>query len=763
MEFANIQLLNCEYKNSIFNITIEGNTVERKEEQQKYNIQLFAFGLLIVLLAFGVRIYKISDESVWWDEYSSLVHINSDSLKEFIYLNPLYDPATMPVYYVLEYLFWHYVSPSILGLRLFSILLSVITIPVLFLIGRKLNLEKIGLVAGLFFAISPIHRFFGQGIRMYVLLTFLFALSIYYLLLCAENSNRKNWIALTLVNALLLWTHPFAVIIVGIEVLWLFYIFYIDNKEKYLPVILQILISIPSVLYVMNINYYSREQSFWLKKPTLYEFIGDLFADDAVGMTYQVRIIKEVLPQYLINIHPVMDLFLLSITILVIVLSIRYIFKRVGNDEELDTKNKVILLLLIAFVPPIFLYILSILWRPCIFPRYTLYSSLAIYFLYGYLIKINKKRRLNYILIFSLILIFFYQLLITLPGPQRTNWRNTARFIEQQSLNTEKVSVFVYQAINKDVFTFNFKNKNIPISFVEDIDSFISIAQELFQKKSGCFTDKIWFVYVSFYFGEFGSHELEQLLNSNKIRYETYDFYGIEPIRLYKILPQEEITYSCWTSKELENDFLKFTISDFALANVETDHKECAMYLIERLISNDPLQKLQFQNLYNALKDRGDVPKLTKSLRYYQTSQRSISPRYKEYFLKKAIQLDKNLELAYLCFDAIMTSINGDIKITKEKLYHIVDINPDIALPRIALGVIALSENNEEEAKKWFYSAIQSENGLYQSWKYLLDDIFIEKDYKKALQEYYDLKNKGIFVESFFEEYLTKKLAGGDN
>ncbi len=737
--------------------------MERKEEQQKHNIQVFVLFLLIVLLAFVVRIYKISDESVWWDEYSSLVHINSGSLKEFIYLNPLYDPATMPAYYILEYLFWHYVSPSVISLRFFSILLSVMTIPVLFLIGRKFNSEKIGLVAGLFFAISPIHRFFGQGIRMYVLLTFLFALSIYYLLLCSEYSNRKNWIVLTLINALLLWTHPFAVIIVCIEVLWLFYIFYIKNTKKYLPIILQILISIPSVLYVMSINYYSQEQSFWFKKPTLYEFIGDLFADDAVGMTYQVRIIKEVLPQYLINIHPVVDFSLLLITILVIALSIRYIFKGVGNYKELDTKNKVILLLLMALIPPIFLYILSILWRPCIFPRYTLYSSLAIYFLYGYLIKINKTKNLNYFLIFSLVLIFFYQLLITLPGPQRTNWKDTVRFINQQSSNNKNVSVFVNQAINKDVFTFNFKNEKIPVSFVEDINTFIPIVQELFQKESSCFTDKIWFVYVSFYFGDYGSTELEQLLNNSKIRYETYDFYGIEPIRLYKVLPQEGVTYNRWTDKELENEFLKFTISDFALANVETGHKECAMYLIERLISNDPLQKLQFQNIYNALKDGGDVPKLTKSLRYYQISQRSMSPKYKEYFLKKAVQFDKDLELAYLCFDAIMTSINGDIEITKEKLHHIVHVNPDIALPRIALGVITLSENNEEEAKKWFYSAIQCENGLYQSWKYLLDYIFIQKDYKKALQEYYDLKNKGIFVESFFEEYLTSKLAGGNS
>ncbi|MGC8737927.1 MAG: hypothetical protein ACP5UA_04670 [Candidatus Hydrogenedens sp.] len=713
---------------------------------------------LIVLLAFVIRIYNISDESVWWDEYSSLVHINAESLKEFLFLNPLYDPATMPVYYILEYLFWHYVSPSVIGLRLLSILLSVMTIPVLFLIGRRFNSEKMGLLAGFFFAISPIHRFFGQGIRMYVLLTLLFTLSIYFLLLYSENRNRKNWITLTLINILLLWTHPFAVIILIIEIVWIFYVFYTSDYKKYYFIASQILISIPSIVYISSIHYYSSEQSSWFKIPTLFEFLGDLFADDAVKMTYQVRVIEEVIPKYFINIHSIFDASLLVITTIVMILSFRFVFRHVDNESELKLRYGIVLLLLIILIPPLLLYVLSIIWRPCIFPRYTLYCSLAIYLLYGSLIKINKHKIIGYLLLIFLILILCYQLIITLPGPQRTNWQDTVHFIEKQNSDKENSPVFVYQAINKDVFTFNLKNEKIPVSFVEDISTFIPIIHELFQRKSSCLSDKIWFVYISFYFGDFGSPELECLLSNNQIQYETYDLYGIEPIRLYKVLFQQGGGYSHQAGKEFENDSLKFTISDFALANVETNHKECAMYLIEKLINNDPLQKLQFQNLYNTLKSGGNITTLTKSLRYYQISQRNINPGYKEYFLQKAILLDKDLKLAYLCFDAIMTSINGDMKTTQEKLRFIIHINPDIALPRIALGVISLSQGNEEEAKNWFYSAIQCENGQYRSWKNLLDSIFIEKNYKKALREYYELKDKGIFIESFFEEYLTAKL-----
>ncbi|HOL18605.1 MAG TPA: glycosyltransferase family 39 protein [Candidatus Hydrogenedens sp.] len=730
--------------------------MERKGICQIYKIHAYIYCIFIILLAFGLRIYNISDESVWWDEYSSLVHINVGSLKEFLFLNPLYDPATMPAYYVLEYLFWHYISPSVLGLRFFSVLLSVITIPILLFIGKKLGSYKIGLLAGLFFALSPIHRFFGQGIRMYVLLTFLCTLSIYFLLLCVEEDKKQKWIILTIINFVLLWTHPFAILIIGIEILWVLFTYKAKRYKKYSFVFSQIIISIFPLLYILNLKYYSTEESFWFKIPTLYEFLGDLFADDAVGLTYQVRTINEVVPNYLVFIHPIMDLSLLVINIGIILFVLKYVLKNLKDESGI--KDEIFLLVLFILFPPIILYIISFLWRPCIFPRYTLYSSLAVYLLYGYFINTSNNKYLKRLILFLLTLIFCYQLFITLPGPQRTNWQKAVHFIEQRAfLERENSPVFVYQAINKDVFSFNMKDKNIPVSFVENVETFIPIVSGLFQQDSKCFSKKIWFIYVSFYFSDFGSSDLEQLLKENKIKYEYYDFYGIEPIRIYKITPLEGVNYHNWNVKDLSDESLKFTISDLVLSYVETGYKECAVYLLEKLIM-DPLQRLQYKNLYSTLQKGNDTNNLIKSLRYYQISQRSISPKYKEYFLNRAIQFDKDLKLAYLCFDAIMTSVRGDIKSTKEKLHYIVEIHPDLALPRVALGVIALSQDREEEAKEWFYSATECEDGYYKTWTNLLNFIFVEKDYQKALHEYYALQNRGVFVESFFEEYLTAKL-----
>ncbi len=110
--------------------------------------------------------------------------------------------------------------------------MSVSTIPVLYLIGKQLGSQTIGIIAGLFFAISPIHRFHGQGIRMYVLLTLVAALSIYFLLLWTKNLSKQNLILLSFVNLFLIWTHPFAFLIIGIEILWVLFFLNINRLKK---------------------------------------------------------------------------------------------------------------------------------------------------------------------------------------------------------------------------------------------------------------------------------------------------------------------------------------------------------------------------------------------------------------------------------------------------------------------------------------------------------------------------------------------------
>lgn len=180
-----------------------------------------AFALTAILIVGALlRFYRIGLESVWWDEYTSLMHLGAPDLLSFLKLNRTLDPATLPLYYTLEYLWWHGVSASVPGLRILSICLGLLTIGMLYLLGRDLFGRGAGLLAALCLAVSPIHIFHAQGIRMYVLMTLLAVCSV-YTYMKVMRAGGGWWALHGGANLLLLWTHPFALLLLVVEALFL--------------------------------------------------------------------------------------------------------------------------------------------------------------------------------------------------------------------------------------------------------------------------------------------------------------------------------------------------------------------------------------------------------------------------------------------------------------------------------------------------------------------------------------------------------------
>ncbi|HEO72372.1 MAG TPA: hypothetical protein ENN80_14020, partial [Candidatus Hydrogenedentes bacterium] len=125
--------------------------------------------LAIAATALFLRLWRLSAESAWWDEYTSLTHLGAPNLLTFLNLNRTLDPATLPLYYAFEYLWARGITDSVLGIRMLSILLGMLAIPLVYLLGRRLYGPTAGIVAAACLALSPIHAFHAQGIRMYVL------------------------------------------------------------------------------------------------------------------------------------------------------------------------------------------------------------------------------------------------------------------------------------------------------------------------------------------------------------------------------------------------------------------------------------------------------------------------------------------------------------------------------------------------------------------------------------------------------------------
>jgi uncharacterized membrane protein len=129
------------------------------------------FGLLsaIVVLAVGLRFYKLGEWSFWGDEFIT-VRRASDlwSARSFSLLATF---ASLNVFGVSEW-----------SARLPAAIIGVVSVPILFLAARQIFDPVVALLASLFLAISPWHIYWSQNARFYtaLLLFYTLALAFFY-------------------------------------------------------------------------------------------------------------------------------------------------------------------------------------------------------------------------------------------------------------------------------------------------------------------------------------------------------------------------------------------------------------------------------------------------------------------------------------------------------------------------------------------------------------------------------------------------------
>ncbi len=165
--------------------------------------------ILVLLLALGLRFYRLDAQSLWSDEGNS-AGLAGRSL-------PLITAAAAgdihpPLYYYLLH-FWAQVwGTSEHDLRALSALAGLALVALVFLIGQALFGRGVGLIAAALAAINPFQVYYSQEARMYMLAAMLGAASTFCFVrwLKAREASRAGpvWAAATaLLTAAGLYTH----------------------------------------------------------------------------------------------------------------------------------------------------------------------------------------------------------------------------------------------------------------------------------------------------------------------------------------------------------------------------------------------------------------------------------------------------------------------------------------------------------------------------------------------------------------------------
>ncbi len=181
----------------------------------------------ILLLALLLRVIRLDFQPLWWDEGYSVFFATRDFLtmlaRTAVDIHP-------PLYYALLQLWIPLVGKSDLTLRLLSVLIGLATVPLLFAVGRSLFGLRTGLLSALLLALSPLHVYYSQEVRMYGLVALLslgsIALQLKLLEEQGDTPSLPTWIAYVLVTAAALYTQYFTGLLVVAEVVvalfWLF-------------------------------------------------------------------------------------------------------------------------------------------------------------------------------------------------------------------------------------------------------------------------------------------------------------------------------------------------------------------------------------------------------------------------------------------------------------------------------------------------------------------------------------------------------------
>jgi len=146
--------------------------------------------ILITLIGGGLRVFIIGNKGLWWEETFS-IWLGNQSVVNMLQWIVKIDHHP-PLYYLLLH-YWIALKGDMPGsVRLLSALFGTATIPVIYLIGKRMSGILMGLVAAVILALSPFNIRFAQETRMYTLLTFNAAVAIYALVILLTDSRSAR-------------------------------------------------------------------------------------------------------------------------------------------------------------------------------------------------------------------------------------------------------------------------------------------------------------------------------------------------------------------------------------------------------------------------------------------------------------------------------------------------------------------------------------------------------------------------------------------
>ena len=175
---------------------------------------IIAIILLITLIAGLLRLYKVGEHSLWFDEAASV-----NDVRRILSLPPHEESGMfnftlherMPPLYFLLLVPFYLLSQSEWTLRLLSVIAGILSIPLMYCLGTKIFNKSVGLVGALLLAFSPFHLYYSQELRPYSLFLLFSLLAFYISYLALEEDKVTYYLGMIAIFVLGIYTHLYMI------------------------------------------------------------------------------------------------------------------------------------------------------------------------------------------------------------------------------------------------------------------------------------------------------------------------------------------------------------------------------------------------------------------------------------------------------------------------------------------------------------------------------------------------------------------------
>ena len=179
---------------------------------------------VVVLLGFALRVAWLDRQSLWSDEYITLVRSGA-TLGDLLAAMPV---EHTPLYFVLLHLWFAVAGSGDFALRFPSAAWGTLSIALVYALGRRVFDPRVGLVGALLFATNPFQVWYAQDARMYTQLAALGLAALLALDVALDRLDRPGatawrawpWLAYAALGALALSTHYYAVIALALAAVY---------------------------------------------------------------------------------------------------------------------------------------------------------------------------------------------------------------------------------------------------------------------------------------------------------------------------------------------------------------------------------------------------------------------------------------------------------------------------------------------------------------------------------------------------------------